>query len=174
MQGREHPSTALKQLHSLGWAQRMHRPRLQPHPRGFVLALVFPPAVAGMWWPLEQCSTLRRSLSAGAAAAAQAQPCSQGALRKHTEMTLATVSCGRTRWIPPPLLQQGPRGPEITAVACNSPVPSASSVPALQGSARSVLTPPSPGCACQMGNWHRAAQCLSDSGLPRSKGSGEQ
>lgn len=44
-------------------------------------------------------------------AAAQAQPCSQGAGRKQMEMTPAAISCGRTRGLSPPplplLAQQG-------------------------------------------------------------------
>lgn len=112
-----------------GWAG----PAFSPIPgerQGFTLAPAFPPAVAGMWWPREQCRHLAPVPSVPVlGAAARAQPCSQGAGRKQMEMTPAAVSCGRTRWLSPPLLHLpsqrdlGSKG--IAAWACRSPVPDA-------------------------------------------------
>ena len=140
------PRTPVPLAEPGGWAG----PAFSPIPgerQGFELAPAFPPAVAGMWWPREQCRHLAPVPSVTVlGAAARAQPCSQGAGRKQMEMTPAAVSCGRTRWLSPPLLQlpsqRGRRDPGsvgIAARACKSPVPHAGT--------STLLRPLSPGPA---------------------------
>lgn len=135
-----------------------------------MLAPAFPPAVAGMWWPQEQCRHLAPVPSVTVlGAAARAQPCSQGAGRKQMEMTPAAVSCGRTRWLSPPLFQLpsqwDPRDPASTGIAAQaskSPVPHAGTGPLL----RSLSPGPAP---CRL-PWLHHSQCgMCQATLPNSQ-----
>lgn len=156
-------------------------PAFSPIPReqqGFMLAPAFPPAVAGMWWPQEQCRHLAPVPSVTVlGAAARAQPCSQGAGRKQMEMTPAAVSCGRTRWLSPPLFQlpsqRDPRDPASTGIAAQaskSPVRHAGTGPLLRSLSQALLCADSPGCTipgaacarplCRTAKRRWAAHCL--------------